>query len=175
MYQRILVAVDGSPTGKLGLEEAVEMAREQNGNLLIVHVVDPFVFWGDISTAAYAGDLLSVMRESGREVLKEAEDWAQKHGVTPKTALLETISHSTADLIVTQARKWRADLIVLGTHGRRGVRRLVLGSDAEAVVRTAPVPVLLVRARESPRAKGRVVPQSVLTGGAGLAMQHTRQ
>lgn len=59
--------------------------------------------------------------------------------------LLESIGGRAADLIVDQAKQWNADLIVMGTHGRRGLRRLALGSDAELVVRSASVPVLLVR------------------------------
>ena len=59
---------------------------------------------------------------------------------------MESTQRDAAGTIVAQARKRRAELIVLGTHGRRGMLRLVLGSDAEQVVRTAPAPVLLVRA-----------------------------
>lgn len=59
--------------------------------------------------------------------------------------LCETVGHAVADVIVEQAKKRRADLIVLGTHGRRGITRLVMGSDAEGVVRTTRMPVLLVR------------------------------
>jgi nucleotide-binding universal stress UspA family protein len=66
--------------------------------------------------------------------------------VRAKTLMRETLGGPAAYTIVRDARRQRADLIVLGTHGRRGLRRLVLGSDAEAVVRTSPVPVLLVRA-----------------------------
>ncbi len=79
------------------------------------------------------------------------QDWhktvaaAEKEGIRAKTLLRETLGGPAADSIVRDARRQRADLIVLGTHGRRGLRRMVLGSDAEAVVRTSPVPVLLVR------------------------------
>lgn len=63
-----------------------------------------------------------------------------------ETVLLETLGHRVAELIIKQAKKWRADVIVLGTHGRRGLARVLMGSDAEIVVRESPVPVLLVRA-----------------------------
>jgi nucleotide-binding universal stress UspA family protein len=66
--------------------------------------------------------------------------------VAAKTILVESIGpRRVADIIIQQARKQRADAIVIGTHGRRGLSRLVMGSDAEEVVRTAPVPVTLVR------------------------------
>ena len=67
------------------------------------------------------------------------------------TVLLETLGHPVADLIIKQSKKWRADVIVLGTHGRRGLSRLLMGSDAEMVVREAQVPVLLVRSPSRPR------------------------
>jgi nucleotide-binding universal stress UspA family protein len=79
-------------------------------------------------------------------LLKKAQTQARKQGVEATTILVETTQRDAAGTIVAQARKRRVDLIVLGTHGRRGMLRLVLGSDAEQVVRTAPVPVLLVRA-----------------------------
>jgi nucleotide-binding universal stress UspA family protein len=60
--------------------------------------------------------------------------------------MLEYVGGRAADLILEDAKKWSADLIVMGTHGRRGVRRLVLGSDAEQILRLSPVPVLMVRA-----------------------------
>ena len=66
--------------------------------------------------------------------------------------MIESFGGRAAEFIVAQAKKWGADLIVLGTHGRRGVKRLVMGSDAEQVVRTSPVPVLLVRAKAATRA-----------------------
>jgi nucleotide-binding universal stress UspA family protein len=66
-------------------------------------------------------------------------------GVAVETVLLGARGNRVADLIVKQAKKWHADLIVLGTHGRRGVARVLMGSDAEIVVRETPVPVLLVR------------------------------
>ena len=69
----------------------------------------------------------------------------RRSGLEPESVLLETIGGPSARLIVAQATEWPADLIVMGTHGRRGIRRIALGSDAEQVLRTSPVPVLLVR------------------------------
>jgi nucleotide-binding universal stress UspA family protein len=69
--------------------------------------------------------------------------------------LRETLGHRVADLIIKQAKRWRADVIVLGTHGRRGVSRLVMGSDAELVVRETSVPVLLVRSPLRPHTRRR--------------------
>lgn len=76
--------------------------------------------------------------DHGKAVVRE-------HALEPQSVLLESIGARAADLIVDQAREWQVDLIVMGTHGRRGLRRLALGSDAELVVRSASVPVLLIR------------------------------
>ena len=93
---------------------------------------------------APGADLVPVLREGGKRVLAKAKAAAQKAGV-PATTVLRDGLGPAAYPIVREAKKLGADLIVLGTHGRRGVRRMVLGSDAEQVVRTSPVPVLLVR------------------------------
>ena len=68
-----------------------------------------------------------------------------QQGVQVDTLLFDNVSNRLCDTVLEQVKKWGADLIVIGTHGRRGVGRMLLGSDAEQVVRTAPVPVLLVR------------------------------
>ena len=94
------------------------------------------------------------MRENGRVLLEQAVAEVAKQGYQADSALRESFSGRAADEIVAEARECKADLIVLGTHGRRGVSRLVMGSDAEQVVRDAPVPVLLVRAQE-PAGKSR--------------------
>lgn len=147
-YKRILVPVDGSSTARLGLNEAIRLAKDQKARLQLVHVVDEHsVVMTTGEVGAYIADLIPLLRKRGRDILRNAEALVRRKGLTCSTVLLETLLGPAADLIVRQAKKWRAQLIVIGTHGRRGVRRLVLGSDAEQVVRTSPVPVLLVRAR----------------------------
>jgi nucleotide-binding universal stress UspA family protein len=85
------------------------------------------------------------LREGGKKVLANAEAVVRKGGLEPEAVLLEAIGGPSSRLIVAQAQEWPADLIVMGTHGRRGIRRLALGSDAEHVLRASPAPVLLVR------------------------------
>jgi nucleotide-binding universal stress UspA family protein len=145
-YKRILVPVDGSATSKAGLREAIGLAKEAGARLQLVHVVDQHtVVMLTVESAYYIDEMMQSMRKSGQGVLKRALAQATKAGVPASGVLLESLTGPAADPIVRQAKKWRADLIVLGTHGRRGVRRLVMGSDAEQVVRNAPVPVMLVR------------------------------
>jgi nucleotide-binding universal stress UspA family protein len=100
-----------------------------------------------VESAYYIEEMMQTARKSGQRVLARAVAQATKAGLQASGVLLETLAGPAADAIVRQARKWDADLIVIGTHGRRGVRRMVMGSDAEQVVRTSPVPVMLVRAR----------------------------
>jgi nucleotide-binding universal stress UspA family protein len=164
MFTQVLVAVDGSVTGNHGLKAAIGLAADQKAALTVLHVVD------DMASVSYVGDLgyvpsgfvdkvLDELRANGRKILAKAEALARERGVEAQALLVETKGSSVADAILAQARKVHADLIVLGTHGRRGLRRVVMGSDAEAVLRDARVPVLLVRTAErssstTPRATG---------------------
>jgi nucleotide-binding universal stress UspA family protein len=106
-------------------------------------VVNESILYAGLAEAPV--NLVATMLATGGGVLKKALAQAHKQGVEAKTILVESAERDVAGPIVAQARKQRADLIVLGTHGRRGMRRLVLGSDAAHVVATTKVPVLLVR------------------------------
>jgi nucleotide-binding universal stress UspA family protein len=147
MYKRILVPIDGSPTAKRGLDEAMRLARHQGARLCLVHVTGLFIVTPLLARGAYVGDIRKYLRESGSRLLEQASQLVRKQGVTCTTVMLDFAGSHAADAIVAHARKWRADLIVMGTHGRRGISRLALGSDADLVARTSPVPVLLVRTR----------------------------
>jgi nucleotide-binding universal stress UspA family protein len=145
-YRRIVVAVDGSPASGKGLREAIRLAKAEGAQLCLLHVVDEYPAYAALDGMATAPvDLVPALREGGKKVLAKAKALAQKAGVPATTVLREGLGPA-AYPIVREAKKLRADLIVVGTHGRRGVRRLVMGSDAEQVVRTSSVPVLLVRA-----------------------------
>ncbi len=147
MYKKILVPIDGSSTSNLGIREALKLAKDQSAKLRLVHVVDELVIMSSPDAVIPAGDLVGALRDAGRKILDRAAALVRKAGGNAETVLIERFGGRAADSIVAEASKWRADLIVLGTHGRRGVRRMVLGSDAEEVVRSSPVPVLLVRAK----------------------------
>jgi nucleotide-binding universal stress UspA family protein len=159
MFRRILVPIDGSPTSNLGLREAIKIAKDQGATLCLLHVVDEMIvtqaFDGAMYvTPAYIDEFLAALRQEGKKTLARAEKEVKKQAVKCQAVLGETVGHPVADVIIEQAKKCRADLIVLGTHGRRGITRLVMGSDAEGVVRATRVPVLLVRHRSAPRRKG---------------------
>jgi nucleotide-binding universal stress UspA family protein len=147
MYQRILVPIDGSSTSARGLEEAIALARLTHASLRLIHVVDelPFALSTD-AMAAWSGDMFTFLREAGEGILKEGKDKVEHAGIPVDTVMNDSFQGRVCDLVVDEANRWKADLIVIGTHGRRGPGRLVMGSDAEQILRLAPVPVLLVRA-----------------------------
>jgi nucleotide-binding universal stress UspA family protein len=145
MYQRILVPVDGSDTAKRGLEEALKLSKALGGQLRLVHIVDDSALALNPETGIAAAPLVEDFAEGGKEILLEAKALAAAQGVDVDTALHENFTGRVADLIVDEAKKWRADLIVMGTHASGGIRHAVMGSDAEAVLHGAEVPVLLVR------------------------------
>ncbi len=146
MYERILVPVDGSATSNLGLAEAIKLGKLTGAQLLLLHAVDFAAVSVTPEASAAMPQLFDAMRDAGKELLERARAAAEAAGVRVETALVDTLQGRVSDLIVDQAKSWRADLIVIGTHGRRGVSRVLMGSDAEQVVRSATVPVLLVRA-----------------------------
>ena len=143
-YRKILVAVDGSEAAARGLREALRLAKAEAAQLCIAHVVDDSDHAYTPLSAAPPPDIRPLLIESGRRLLAEAAAQAKTQGVEA-SAILREAAGGVAPGILALAAEHGVDLIVLGTHGRRGVRRLVLGSDAEQVVRTASVPVLLVR------------------------------
>ena len=152
MYQRILVPVDGSHTSTLGLQEAIRIAIDQRARLRLISVVDEFIMAQNFEGLVNAGDLIDALRDAGKRALKNALALVRKHDLKADACMFETMGDRVSEVIVRDAKKWKADLIVMGTHGRRGVGRIVLGSDAEAVLRTYLVPVLMVR---SPAPKKR--------------------
>ena len=145
MYQRILVAVDGSPTSLRGLDEAIKIAKSSGGRLMLVHVVNELLMTGDVVPSIYYDSIVQSLRESGIKVLEQTAAIVRRADVACEPQLIETLGGRVADQIVKQAKDWSADLIVMGTHGRRGLERLAMGSDAELVLRLSHVPVLLVR------------------------------
>jgi nucleotide-binding universal stress UspA family protein len=145
MYQRILVAVDGSPTSLRGLDEAIKIAKSSGGRLMLVNVVNELLMTGDVVPSVYYDSIVQSLRELGIKVLEQTAAIVRRADVACEPQLIETLGGRVADQIVKQAKDWSADLIVMGTHGRRGLERLAMGSDAELVLRLSHVPVLLVR------------------------------
>jgi len=163
MYQRVLAPIDGSPTSDLGLEEAIALARLTGGSIRLVHILDELVFvTGFEPGATYTNIVLPRLRQRSERILAADRERVAAAAVAVETMTIESFARRPSDVIVEQAALWPADVIVIGTHGRRGVDRMVLGSDAEQVVRMAAVPVLLVRPAEpAARRPGVTAPEAV--------------
>ena len=145
MFKRILVAVDGSASSEKALATALDLAEERGAQLRLVSVADVtppatvepmYIDFGEYDKA---------VRAVARDAIRKAEARVRATKLTADSTVRETLSHDVSGEIVAEAKSWRADLIVLGTHGRTGVARLFLGSVAEGVARHAPTAVLLVR------------------------------
>src|SRR5215469_14715336 len=147
MYTRILVPVDGSAAAARGLDEAIELARHLKARIRLVHVVEPWVMVSPETPAALYQ--VAEIRNAAASLLEECANKVTSAGIKVDAELIETFGDSVGECIVNKAKEVNADLIVCGTHGRRGIRRMLMGSDAEYIVRRAPAPVLLVRYQEA--------------------------
>lgn len=148
MFKRISVAVDGSHTSEQALQEAIKLAQENKAQLRIVHVIDMV----NIGIDAEFPNLTKIMdsvTNSGQAILNKAEALAQGYGLQVETRLIEveTLADRIPEMIAADAEAWNADLIVICTHGRRGLSHLFLGSVAEGLIRVATKPVLLIRGK----------------------------
>jgi len=151
MYRRIFVAVDGSETSRRALDHALLLAVAQHARVRIVHVLERIERLALSLPGGHGVDLAGLAesrREQGQQVLAEAKVHADAAGVEGEFALLDGREpfDRTARVLVQDAERWDADLIVIGTHGRTGFARFVLGSVAESLTRTAQQPVLLIPA-----------------------------
>lgn len=146
MYSRILVAIDGSPGAAHALQHAVGLAKGLSASLRIIHVVDIGLLPSGPELSIDIDALLDARYVAAEKILAAARDSVQAPGLEVETRLLDTASpvQHVAAAIAEAAASWPADLLVLGTHGRRGVERWLLGSVAEGVARRSTVPVLLV-------------------------------
>ena len=145
MYKRILVPLDGSATAERGLREATALCAGQQTKLLLLHVVDDYPLLIETSSMTGYDEMMKTLRQYGLEVLAKARKACEDASIHCETLLREVTGERVSDIIVDQAGQHACDLIVMGTHGRRGLQRLTLGSQAEAVARASTVPVLLVR------------------------------
>jgi nucleotide-binding universal stress UspA family protein len=149
MYDRILVPLDGSATAERGFEEAVALARVMKSTLVLVHVIDTAPVAVDMVGPVTWQEVSDGLRKHGQGLLERAGKTAAEHSVASEARLIEGRVERVCDTIVSEARSAHCDLVVMGTHGRRGFSHALLGSDAERVVRQCPIPVLLVRHPEA--------------------------
>jgi nucleotide-binding universal stress UspA family protein len=177
MFRRVLVAIDGSATATCGLQAAIALAASEQAELFVMHVLHDQAMPPNIGDGTFLPDPYVELqransREAARRIIRDACALADAQGQVANPILIETKVSDVCHEILRESRKLKVDVIVLGTHGRRGLRRVVMGSDAEAVVRESKVPVLLVREgwqprREAPKKPSRrAADSSALLSGA---------
>ncbi|KVD88312.1 universal stress protein UspA [Burkholderia ubonensis] len=149
MYRKIMVAVDGSASSERALDEGLTAAKQFGSQVSVVYVIDkasPFTY-----PDRYLNELLAESRHYGIAVLRRAEQAIGKAGVKGDTELVETesVGEDVAERLQRYVQDNGIDLAVLGTHGRRGIRRMVIGSVAERFLRGSSCPVLLAHEEEA--------------------------
>jgi nucleotide-binding universal stress UspA family protein len=156
MYQRILVPIDGSGTSNRALAAALDLAKTLGGRVRLVHVMSESAYltgydpYGGSGAAMY-----EAVRKAADQIVADGARIAAAAGVEADSIMVDKSGERLGETIANAVKLWSADLVVVGTHGRRGLGRVLLGSGAEQIIRDAPVPVLVIRSREedeSPKA-----------------------
>lgn len=147
-YKRILVAVDGSKTSRLAFNEALQLAKALQAKLCIVHVIEKLP-----DHIAFAIDVVKYQMLANKKselLLKKFHALAVKNKISTDIKLIEILDfkESISKKILQTVKSWRANLLVMGTHGRTGVSRMMLGSVAEETLKTSTIPILLIRGKE---------------------------
>lgn len=142
-FKRILVPYDGSEVSTLAVEAAARIAHDAGGRILLLHVLDEL----DYLYGYHTGDrpLIEWLREQAGAALDRGGAICSGAGVPFETRIEESPGSRLGDRVAHAASDWEADLVVIGSHGRRGFSRALLGSGAEQIIRFAKAPILLVR------------------------------
>ncbi len=144
MFKHILVPVDGSGTSEVAVGKAIELARGFGSTVTVIYVIDPYPFTGVGTDFAYGqAEYLSAATAEANAAVHAAKEAFAQAGVTVDTSVIE--AHTAWRGIVEAGASLEADLIVMGSHGRSGLEKLVLGSVAQAVLSHTKLPVLVVR------------------------------
>jgi len=144
MFKHILVPVDGSPTSMQAVAKAAGLAKAFGSALTAIYVIDPYPFTGVGTDFAYGqAQYLEAATAEANEAIKGAREQLEAAGLAVQTRIVE--SHTAWRGILETATAIDADLVVMGSHGRRGLEKLVLGSVAQRVLAHATLPVLVVR------------------------------
>lgn len=149
MYDHIVVAIDNSDTSQRALQEAIRLAKDQHTKLHLVHIID-LSFAGEGGMWVGLEDYIKSIREGANALIAVCEKKVKSEDVKVESYLIEMTGpdERIGEQIVDAVRRLKGDLLVLGTHGRSGFRRFLLGGVAEEVIRIANAPILLVRAKE---------------------------
>ena len=144
MFKHIVFATDGSPSAAKASQTAIELARTSGAKLTVVFVIDPYPY---MSLGEGTGDAfqayMNAAYAASAKVTEDLVEQAQKAGVTMEKSVIE--GADVASAIVMVAEQQGGDLVVVGSHGRTGIQKFILGSVASKVLTMSKVPVLIVR------------------------------
>ncbi|MEW9856460.1 universal stress protein [Novosphingobium sp. M1R2S20] len=148
MYKHVLVATDGSDVGQKGVDHGVDLARQLGAQVTVLTVTEPYPLYAGDAFGMVPSDTMmtnhgAAQDETANAILAAARESAKAAGV--QAELVHVADAQPAEAILHAAQSRNCDLIVMGSHGRRGVGRLLLGSKAWEVVAHGHVPVLVVR------------------------------
>lgn len=144
MFKHILVPVDGSSTSHLAVEKAIGLAKAFGSRVSSIFVIDPYPFTGVGTDFAYGqAEYLSAATAEANAAIKDAKATFDAAGISVETSVIE--AHAAWRGVVQAAESMQADLIVMGSHGRSGLEKLVLGSVTQAVLSHTRLPVMVVR------------------------------
>ena len=144
MFKHILVPVDGSPTAQFAVEKAIQLAKAFNSHVSTIFVIDPYPFTGVGTDFAYGqAEYLSAATAEANAAVKAAKAAFIEADIPVEASVIE--SHTAWRGVVQAAESMQVDLIVMGSHGRSGLEKLVLGSVTQAVLSHTKLPVLVVR------------------------------
>jgi len=147
MYKRILVATDGSTLSKKAVTSAIELAALNGAELIAVKVTPRYpqsYFEGSLPlSATEVSKIETQWSDTAQKVVDAVAKAAKAKGVNTKALVVK--SDVVSDAVIAAAKKHKADLIVMASHGRRGIKRLLLGSETQQVLTHASIPVLVLR------------------------------
>lgn len=144
MFKHILVPADGSDNAHRAIAKAIGLAQAFKSKVSVIYVIDPYAFTGVGTDFAYGqAEYLAAATAEGNEALRVAREAFEAAGIDTTTAVVE--GHAVYKGILDSAANLGTDLIVMGSHGRRGLQKLMLGSVTSQVLSHAHLPVLVVR------------------------------
>ncbi|OAE56792.1 universal stress protein [Achromobacter mucicolens] len=146
MYRRILIPIDGSSTSESGLDEAMRLAFLHDGVIRLICIVQALPSsWAMGINCYFPAEIRTLLREHAAELLRNAATRVRANCIAADSALLEAGERTFEECLAAEARAWEADLIVIGAHRLRDVRRMPMANPAPDLSRGAAVPLLLVR------------------------------
>lgn len=146
MFKRILVPVDDNPISMKAAQEAIELSSQLNAKIEFIHILDEQnIVFSEVFTTYPS--IKEALRKVGEELLSKINEMARSASIDFESKLIElrAAEGRIPEKIIEEATNWSADLIMIGSHGRRGINKFLLGSIALNVIQSTSIPVLLIK------------------------------